>query len=324
MNYNPLVSDLIEIFDGYTKFDFNGVKLYLRHFSIRDQSLIADSYEKFKTLAEKKGLESEFQIFERLKADGTWTENDDLKIAELQNYIDNLKKSKDKIFLPSQKDEHQKLIDSEESSLNLLLAKKKELVGISCEEFALKRSNEEFLRFLIYDSKNLVDHNFTEQRFGELNNEEIYLLNNKYFEISNKFSDKQIQKIVLQDFFNMYLSVCENPQAFFGKNICNLSAYQMKLLLYGKIFNNIFQYHDDIPNDIKQDPEEIFKFIDLKKTRDQYQNSAKENSTSVIFGATKKDLEILDPEAKKISLSEEILKNGGSLNMEQMIQLMNQ
>jgi hypothetical protein len=157
-----------------------------------------------------------------------------------------------------------------------------------------------------------------------LDNEELNTLNLEYFKISDKFSDKQIQKIVLQDFFNMYLSSCENPQVFFGKHITQLSAYQMKLLLYGRIFNNIFQYHDDIPADIKQDPDEIFKFVDLKKTRDQYQSKVKDDSTSVIFGATKEDLDILDPEAKRISLSEEIAKNGGSLNMEQMIQLMNQ
>ena len=44
----------------------------------------------------------------------------------------------------------------------------------------------------------------------------------------------------------------------------------------------------------------------------------------MLFGATKKDIDILDPSAKKLSLSEEIAKNGGTLSMDQMIKLMGQ
>ena len=95
----------------------------------------------------------------------------------------------------------------------------------------------------------------------------------------------------------------------------------MKLLLYGRIFNNIFQYHDDIPDDIRKDPKAIFDFVDSKKTRENFQSQNKDGATA-IFGATSKDLDILDPSARKVSLADEIKKNGGSLSMDQMIELM--
>lgn len=323
MNYNPLSNSLIDIFDARTAFDLNGQRLFFRHFTIRDQNCIAVFYEKYKKIAIKRGIETEEQIYKRLKLDGDWSSNDDLKISELESYISNLKKTKEKLFLPSQKEAHQKTINEQERELNFLLSKKNELVGTSAESYANKMANEEFLRTLIYQDSNLKQLKYTDEEFGSLTSDEISELSKTYFRISSDLSDLNIQNIVLQDFFNIYLSACENPYHFFGKFIHELTAYQMKLLLYGRIFNNIFQYHDDIPDDIKKDPKAIFDFVDSKKNRENFQSQSKDGATAV-FGATSKDLDILDPSARKVSLSEEIKKNGGSLNMDQMIKLMGQ
>jgi hypothetical protein len=323
VNYNPLSNSLIDIFDGRTAFDLNGQRLFFRHFTIRDQNSIASSYEKYKQIAIKKGIETEEQIYKRLKDDGDWSNDDDLKIAELETYVKNLKNTKEKLFLPSQKENHQKLIDEQQSELSLLLFRKSELVRTSAEGYANKMANEEFLRTLIYEDSNLNKLKYSDEDFGSLTSDDIAELSKAYFRISSDLSDLNIQNIVLQDFFNIYLSACENPYHFFGKFIHQLTAYQMKLLLYGRIFNNIFQYHDDIPDDIKKDPQAIFDFVDSKKNRENFQSQNKDGATA-IFGATSSDLEILDPSARKVSLSEEIKKSGGSLNMEQMMKLMGQ
>ncbi len=323
MNSNFHLENLIQILDSRTAFDLNGQRLFIRHFSLRDQNLISSFYQKYEKIAISKGIETSEQIYKRLKEEGDWTEEDDLKISEMQTYVDNLKKTKSKIFLPSQKESHQKLIDQEESKLNFLLARKSELVSISTEDFANKRSNEEFLRSLIYKDEKLEHLAFSDEEFGELSSTDISEISKKYYDISKKLSDVNIQKIVLQDFFNMYLSACENPYFFYGKFISELSVFQVKLCLFGRIFYNIFQYHDDIPEDIKKEPQAIFDFVDSKKNRESLVDKYKDGATAV-FGATEKDLDILDPSARKISLSEEIKKNGGSLNMDQMIKLMNQ
>jgi hypothetical protein len=323
VNYNPLSNSLIDIFDGRTAFDLNGQRLFFRHFTIRDQNSISVFYNKYKKIAIKKGIETEEQIYKRLKDDGDWSEDDDLKISELETYVANLKTTKDKIFLPSQKESHQKLIDEQQSELNFLLSRKNDLVRTSAEGYANKMANEEFLRTLIYEDSNLNKLKYSDEDFGGLTSDEISELSKTYFKISSDLSDLNIQNIVLQDFFNIYLSACENPYHFFGKFIHELTAYQMKLLLYGRIFNNIFQYHDDIPDNIKKDPKAIFDFVDSKKNRENFQSQNRDGATAV-FGATSDDLEILDPSARKVSLSEEIKKNGGSLNMEQMMKLMGQ
>lgn len=322
MNYNPLLSSLIEIFDGYSRFDLNGQTLFFRHFSLRDQNLISNNFEKYKNIAISRGVESEKETYERLKIEENWTENDDLKISELESYIANLKKTKSKLFLPSQMEQHQKIIEEEEIKLNLLLNKKSELISTTAESYANKMSNEEFLRVLVFKDEQLTKLKYSEEEFGEVTSEELNQLSSKYFDLSNRFNEDNIQKIVLQDFFNMYISSCEDAYIFFGKYIHQLTAYQMKLLLFARIFNNIFQYNDDIPDSLKKDPKAIFNFIESKKTREKYQSESKDSDGSMVFGATKKDIEILDPNAKKQSLSSVLEKSGGSLTMEQMMDLM--
>lgn len=323
MNSNFYLNSLIEILESKTAFDLDGQRLFIRHFSLRDQNLISTFYEKYEKIAISKGIEKSEQIHKRLKEDGDWTDEDDLKISELKTYVENLKKTKSKIFLPSQKESHQKLIDEEESKLNFLLSRKAELVNVSAEDFANKRANEEFLRSLIYKDEKLQTLAFSDEEFGELSSTDVAEISKKYYEISKNLSDLNIQKIVLQDFFNMYMSACENPYFFYGKFITELSVFQVKLCLFGRVFYNIFQYHDDVPEEIKKDPQAIFDFVESKKNRESFKDKYKDGATAV-FGATEKDLDLLDPSARKISLSEEIKKNGGSLNMDQMIKLMNQ
>lgn len=322
MNYNPLLNNLIQIFDGHTRFDFKGQTLFFRHFCLKDHNKAHVFFEKYKKIALDKGIEEESKIFERLKQENDWDDNDDLKLSELKEFVSNLKKSKQRLSLPSQKESHQKLIDEEEAKLNFLYSKKSELVGMSAEQYAEKMANEEFVRLLIYEDEDLKKIKFSSDEFGELCIDDIIYLNNKYFETVKQFSDDNIQETVLQDFFNIYMSCCEDPYSFFGKFIYQLSAFQMKLLLYGKIFYNIFQYNDDLPEDIRKNPKEIFSYLDAKKNREKFEQQNGDNEATMVFGATKKDLEILDPSARKLSLSEMLQKNGGSLNMEQMMDLM--
>ena len=173
MNYNPLLTSLIEIFEGYSRFDLNGRTLFFRHFSLKDQNSISLCYNKFKDSATNKGIESQEQIFKRLKEDQTWTEDDEIKIIELQSYLESLRKTKSKLLLPSQKEDHQKLIDEEEMKLNLLILRKNELVGTSAEGYASRMSNEEFLRILLYKDESLKEPAFSDEEFGELTSTEI-------------------------------------------------------------------------------------------------------------------------------------------------------
>jgi hypothetical protein len=189
--------------------------------------------------------------------------------------------------LPSKKKHIQELIDLKKKDLYFLLNKKAELVGKTSERYGSQRSNEEFIRYLIYSDQQCSRHFFSDEQFANLSEEDLSFFVKENDAISKRLSESNIQHVVLRDFFNMYLSQTENVSSFYGRPIIELSVYQLKLAIYARIFFNMFQYHEDIPDRMK-----------------------------------KEDLEIIDPNARTISLSDEISKKGGVMNMDDLIELM--
>ena len=324
MNENFYIEIVNEIFDGYTRFDFESQTVFLRHFSLKDQEFLNKKFEQYKKHAVSKGIQEEEDVLTRLNTDGTWTKDDETKILELESFIKNLEKTKSKLALPSQRENHQKLINEEQFKLLELKMQKKELVGKTATEYANNRSNEDFLRSLLHKDEQVKNLFLSDEEFGELEGEELSSLMNSYYGIMNKFSDENIQHAVLQDCFSLYLSHCEKPWDFFGKPLIQMSLYQLKMIAYGRMFLNIFQNVDKIPDSIRKDPKALMDFAESSRNKEKLSSAAKDNSATALFGAKKEDLEFVDPEAKKVSLSDLLSKNGGQLNMEQMMEVMGQ
>ena len=101
MNDNFYIEIVNEIFDGYTRFDFNGQTVFLRHFSLKDQEFLNKSFESHKNRAVKKGIQEEKDVLERLERDETWTKDDEIKISEAETYIQNLEKTKSNLNFSS-------------------------------------------------------------------------------------------------------------------------------------------------------------------------------------------------------------------------------
>ena len=322
MKDNFYIEIVNEIFDGYSRFDFKGQTVFLRHFNFKDQKVLNDCFEKHKKKALDKGIQEEKDILDRLKKDGTWADEDDLKVKELESYIDSLEKTKSKIAIPSQKAAHQKTIDGEKVKLFELKSERQQLVGKTATEYANNRANEDFLQNLLYKDRLLTVPFFCDEDFGELDGNELSELMNAYYKIVNKFEDLELQKAVLQDCFSLYLAHCEKPWDLFGKPIISLSVYQLKLIAYGRMFLNIFQNVDKIPDSIRKDPDALISFAESSRNKEKLTSKMKDNSATAVFGATKEDLDFIDPEAKKLSLKDVLQQSGGQLNMEQMMEIM--
>jgi len=122
----------------------------------------------------------------------------------------------------------------------------------------------------------------------------------------------------------MYLSLCEDAANFYRKPIPELTIYQLRVVIYGRMFHNIFQYTDDIPDYIKQDPKKLLDFSEAQRNKDSNSGGLRDDSdASAVFGATKQDMDTIKKQSggKTVSLAEEAKKHGGKLNMEQMMRL---
>jgi hypothetical protein len=212
-------------------------------------------------------------------------------------------------------------ISERNADLMKLLSDKKEIMGKTAEDYATSRSGDEILRFLLFKDHNLTQHLYTEEEFGELETWELAKINLIQTNISERFDDIKIQEAVLRPFFSMYLSLCENVGAFYSKPVTSLSIYQLRVVLFGRMFFNIFQYTDDIPDDIKEDPEKLISFSEMQKDKGSKSGIRDDADGSMIFGATKGDMKSLDADANAPSLSEEAKKHGGQLDMKQMMRL---
>tara|TARA_R110001583_G_scaffold48781_4_gene152672 strand:- start:8627 stop:9616 length:990 start_codon:yes stop_codon:yes gene_type:complete len=315
-----------EVFDGYTKVAINKSPVYIKHLNIRDQRYLQSYYEKYKQRAVERGVDTTEERTRQIVEDGMWTDAEDQKIAGLRFEIDNLKKTIKGIFLPSQQDEIKKSLKERREELTDLLSRKEEVIGKTADSYAMGRSNDELLRFLLFKKPDLKENLYSEEEFSNLEIWEIAGINKIQEEVAQRLSDTAIQEAVLRPFFSMYLSFCESVGDFYGKPIIELSVYQLRVALYGKMFFNIFQNTQDIPDNIRDNPEKLMAFAETKQNADSHKGGVRDDAdVSAIFGATKGDMQALDlGNSANVSLSEEAAKHGGKLNMEQMMRLAGQ
>lgn len=327
MNEEFYISVAGEIFDGYSVFDFYGRDLYFKHTSIKDQRNLHTYYLRYINKAKDRGVESEEDILKKVKEDDLWTDEEDLKISNLDIEVQNLKKTKDSLLLGSQKKAVQETIDSKRNQWMDLLVKRKEIVGKTAEDYASGMAAQEIIRYFVYNSKELDEKAFSKEDFDNLDDTEFYYLRTQHDKISARLNELDIQKTILRPFFSLYLSFCENPKDFFGVSLVNLSVYQLKMCVFGRVFHSIFQNVEGIPDDIRDDPERLLAFSESKSDSSKAKKFIDDDSAaSTVFGATTediKDLANLDG-STGVSLTDEIKKAGGKLDMAQMMKLAGQ
>lgn len=314
---------ICEIFNGYSEIEYHGEVLFLRHINIFDQKNYSDSFERQKKRALDNSVPLEKERLEFLTNEGFWSEKKEMEIETIRSYLENLVQSKKQLDLKSQKDALQKTIDEEQRKLSEILAEKRSLMGKTAEDFAHTWANEEFIRHLVYKDCELKSLAFSEEDFNQIEPEDLAELVNQYHAVSERINDDKIQEAVLSDSFSLYLGRIDS-QNFFSRPISKLSKYQLMVLAYGKMFLNIFQNVENIPERIKKSPKELLDFVDSQKKRQDKQSKGKKVHQNMgIVGATKEDLEALDPEAKKVDIAGELKKRGGKMSMEDFAQIAN-
>ena len=320
------ISLIGEVFDGYTEAIINKTPIYIKHLNIRDQRYLHSYHEKYKQRAIERGVETTEERTQQILADGMWTDAEDQKIAALEFEIENLKKTVKGVFLPSQQDALKETLRERRKELADLLVKKRGIIGTTADDYALARSNDELLRFLLFKTPDLEENLYSEEEFANLETWEIAQINKIQEEMADRLTETAIQEAVLRPFFSMYLSICENFADFYGKPVIELSVYQLRVALFGKMFFNIFQNTEDIPDNIRDDPEKLMAFAEMKRNKDSHRGGIKDDAdVSAVFGATKEDMQALDLESSaNVSLRDEAAKHGGKLDMQQMMRLAGQ
>lgn len=321
MNNDQNLQIISEILQGVSVVDSNLGILYFKHLLQEEQREILSKSSIFEKEAKSKGLLTEKESMDELYSHGMWGDEEENKIKQYQSEIELNENSMKAQVLPSRIKSLQKTINELNRKLLKINSEKESLMGLTCEKFVNNKIQKTIVERIIFSDKDfknpIFDGLYVNEKHKEL---EIYNLQKNFFQ---KFDDKNISVAVLSDYFSMYLPFSEDVLGLFGKPLVNLTAYQLKLVSYGRYFLNIFKNSSkEIPENVAKDPELLVNFYQSQKTERTATKSQQGEGGSAYFGANQEDLESLKSNNERaIDLTEEVKKRGGSLNMQEMMKL---
>jgi len=312
-----------EIVDGFSAYYVGEKKRFIKHQSTSDLVDFDQVYQMHFDRAIARGLPTEEEIFSDLEKEGVWSKSDDAEIETQKFYLQSLVKNKKNIYLKSALQRVNEQIKEAEKKLNELTSQKENLISNSSERYATNRANDFYMFNSFYKTQDLDEPLYTQEEFENISTKEVTNLVRIYNSFHTKFSEKKIQHLAIQDFYKIYYSFSESTMDFFGIPVVKLNNFQLNLLIYTRIFKNIFEMNDDIPDKIKKDPEALLDYANSSEAREEVKGKMNDSSSaSTIVGATKEDLEELGMNTSSgTSLHEAAKKKGGSLSMKDLMDI---
>lgn len=316
-----------DITRGYSQYKYEGRDVYIKHLTTHDQVELEEVYDRYLEEAKARNIPTEESNLDLLIAEGDWTDEDEEYIHEKKKYLNSLISNKKHIGLKSQIDEQNRIIEATSKELADKQAEKENLMGRTCEKYARERVNDYYILESFYSNRELTDKMYTQKEYDEISRDELINIINIHNKCHNTLSEENIQKLILEDFFFAYMPFCEDSTQFYGQAVCNLTHHQIKLIVYSRVFKSIFEKHDKIPEHIKKDPGALLDFANSSdKNKDDLSKHEDKRGATTVFGAKEKDYEYMgvdkEEQRKGVSLYDAAKKKGGSLDMNDLIDLM--
>ena len=318
INLPILRKAFVDICKGYSVGEFSKKTIYVKHLGHKehfDFELIQSAFEK---QAKEDGLLTNQERLDYLKSKSLWTDKDDLEIEKQKNSIKRFEEGKNKASLPSMVKEYNKEIEKQKISLNLLVKKRNDLIGLTVESHAEKLVTDHYILKNIYLDKNFEQPLYEESDFDDLNDDEISGLINSYNLSTECCSDKNIKILSVQDFYQSYFFLCNDDlRSFYGKKIIDLTYFQVRLGNYSKYFKSLLENNDisKIPENKRNDPDFIEQFITTKTNSQKVLDNQKGRNVGLV-GASKQDFKDLGITASKMPdkemNKEELMKYWGA------------
>lgn len=317
-----------DIIQGYSVVTIQGKKCYIKHLTSFDQVLIDEVQEFHLQRALSRGLPSREESLKSLINSGEWSEKEEKEIKRLEFFIEQIQKNKTQLVLKSEIDKQNEALQETRKKIDDLLVRKNELLSSDAETYALKRANDYYIIKSFFEDESLESPLFPEESdYGDLYMDEISIFVEKYNKTFSMFEELKIQEMILQDFYYIYFPFSDDTVGFFGSPVSQLTYNQLKLIVYTKIFKNIFENNKHIPENIKKDPRALLDYgaIDEDAKQKLKDRVDSDSDGSTLFNATDDDYEYagLDrpSDSSQISLQEAAKKKGGSLSMEDLMEL---
>ena len=313
---------LSEIIQGYSERVFRDSPVFIKHFGQEEKTFYYRKYQQFFDKAVKAGLKTEEQALAQAIDDEMWSKKDESDIEEMEKFIETMKITKKNLFKEREIRQIEDQIKEEREKLNKKIIDRKEALGKTAEEYAESRSNSYFIQKCLFKDSDLKQIYFTTEEFEDLSYQDLTEYTIFFNSCMEDFREENVQKITLADFFNQYYLVSDYPMEFFGKPMSKLTDLQTRLIVYTKIFKGIFEQNDNIPENVKKNPEALLEYVDKSKAEKKFESKTKSKSkgnaggAEMVFGATEKEIKQKDGITLK-----DAMKDKSMLTMEDLMKI---
>ena len=312
-----------EILLSHSLARYNKKFCYVKHFKDLDLSLFQENTDEYIIEAQEQGLETEEEKLIILCKGEHWTWEEEDEIKRLKDEVNDLNKTKSKLFIQSQIKEIEKKIKREAKKLAEISLRRAEVLGVTAEKFAEKKSNETLIFYSLFADRDLKESFFSKEEYDELHQGEIYKLMDIYNESSLKFSYDKLQLIAASSFFMSSYGLCaDNPYTFFGKPVVEMSVYQTNLFSLGKHYKTILSQGKNPPEEYMNDPEKMVSWYDGIMNADKLEGKASNTEGRSFVGASRDEMESsMSDSSDAINLNKEVVKRGGEMSFDEILKL---
>ena len=322
-----------DVLNGYTevKDTILGDVLYSKHLNVFDSITSEKSYKASFEKAKANKLPTDEEQTAYLKREELWDEEKETKIYELERMIITLRETKSNLFLKSQIRSIEQQIEDTVKELQLLQVKKAEMMGLTAETYAQKKSNEQYMLQVLYADKEFKKPALPEEKYDALSDQDMQSLLRSHNKATRNVSLINLKRIALCPFFvNFFYLSDDNPYIFYGVPIVKLTYFQSELFAFGRYFKHLAsESKNKPPLETQEDPDLLMEFYEMSRKAEQFMEKSDkrsgeaDNAATTIVGATQEDLELIGmaPNEGDVDLIDFVKSKGGVVEMDEIMKL---
>lgn len=313
-----------DILNGYSIFYLKDKSFSFKHLSESEVCASNEIYIKEFNKAKSDGLLSSEQKIKLLYRDKVWSEELETEIKNLHDQISTLQNTVKKLIIKSQINKINNDIKQKEDKLKTILKEKEDLLGLTADNFAYRKSNEYIIYLSLYKQDGRTQMFENEEAFGEINEIEFLQYIESYKEFVSNFNIQNIKKIAVSPFFMNTFFLCEDdPFIFYGKPIINLTQYQCDLFSLGRNYKYYLTKMGENPPTSIKNLDELVAWYENRQTINNLKDKDSNKMGQSYLGASKEELKLMTSNSKDqvVDLSEEAKKAGGDLSFDQILKI---
>ena len=274
--------------------------------------------------AKRKGLLGQEEKIKILCEQGVWSNEKEQEIKNLQEEILLNQTTLKKLIIASQVKNVKDVIKEKEDKLLNIIKEKNELLELTAENYASKKSNEYIIYLSLY-KKDLKNMEFdSENDFLELSETDLIEYIYAYREFMDTLNTKNIKKIAVCPFFINTFFLCEdNPYNFYGKPITHLTQFQVDLFSIARNYKYHLTKSGQNPPENLKSLDELVNWYEDRPVASALKDKNQDKMGQTYIGATKEELINMTAGSKEevVDLTSEAKKLGDELSFDQILKM---